>query len=110
MKQTPCECIVWYGLPVLRKELARCMINTFGLNEKEAANKLKITASAISQYISGKRGKIDICDEEIIEEIEKSAKIIIEEGDEYIIKEICRLCKICTDKNIFNEICKSCIE
>ena len=40
MKQTPCEYIFWHGLPVLRKEIARSMINDFGLSQKEAAHKM----------------------------------------------------------------------
>ena len=65
MRLTPCEYIVWHGLPVLRKEIARSMINDFGLKEVEAAKKLGISASAISQYLSGKRAKDEITNVEI---------------------------------------------
>ena len=43
MKHTPCEYVVWHGLPVLKKEIVRCMINDFSLNEKETEEKLGIT-------------------------------------------------------------------
>ena len=65
MKQTPCEYIVWRGLPVLRKEIARSMIDNFGLSQTEAAQRLGLSPAAVSQYLSGKRGKIDITDVEI---------------------------------------------
>lgn len=77
MKQTSCEYVVWHGLPVLRKEIARCMINDFGLNEKEAAEKLGITPAAVSQYLSGKRGKIEITATMALKEINTSTERII---------------------------------
>lgn len=69
MMRTPCENVVWHRLPVLRKEIAKGMINGFGLNEKESAEKLGITSSAGSQYLSGKRGNSDITDVVILKEI-----------------------------------------
>ena len=101
MKQTPCEYVVWYGLPVLRREIARCMINDFGLNEKEAAGKLGITPAAVSQYLSGKRGKIDITDAMVLKEINISTERIINHGNGTVVPEICRLCKLFTSRGIF---------
>ena len=108
MKQTPCEYIVWYGLPVLRKEIARSMINDFGLNEKKAAKKLGVSQAAVSQYLSGKRGKIDIIDVEILHEINRSAERIINQGNGAVVSEICRLCKFFSSKELFPFICDSC--
>ena len=42
MKRLPCENIIWYGIPVVRRELAFCLINQFGLSQKDAANKLDL--------------------------------------------------------------------
>jgi len=42
------------------------MINDFGLNQKEAADKLNLTPAAVCQYLSRKRGKISITEEEIL--------------------------------------------
>ena len=50
MLRTPCEYMHWQGLPIIRKELVKIMINDFGLNQKEAAAKLGITPAAASQY------------------------------------------------------------
>lgn len=108
MKQTPCEYIVWHGLPVLRKEIAKSMIDNFGLSQKEAAEKLGISSPAVSQYLSGKRGNVDITDMEILDEINKSAKRIIKSGEKVSISETCRLCKIFSQKKIFPFICESC--
>jgi len=115
MKHTPCEYIVWHGLPIIRKEIALTMIDTFGLKQKDAAEKLGLTPSAISQYLSGKRGNEEDFfneefDEEILNEIKKSAENIINKGEEETIVEICRLCKLLSSKKIFNFICESCNE
>ena len=100
MKYTPCEYIVWHGLPVIRKGIAESMINDHGLNQRETAYKLGITPPAVSQYLAGKRGRMDIIDKEMCKEINISAKRIIQLGDEILASEICRLCKIFTSKNL----------
>ncbi len=108
MKQTPCEYIVWHGLPVLRKEIARSMINNFGLSQNEAAQRLGITPAAVSQYLSGKRGKLDISCNESLQEINISAERIIKQGNGITALEICRLCKNFSSKKLFNFYCDFC--
>jgi predicted transcriptional regulator len=101
MKQLPCEKIIWYGIPVIRRELAFSLINQFGLSQKEAAEKLDLTPAAISQYLSKKRGRISILDEKIINEIKLSAKKINEKGETVLNSEICNLCKILKSEGFF---------
>ena len=101
MKRTPCEYIVWNLLPAIRNEIARSMINDFGLNQKEAAEKLDITPAAVCLYLCDKRGIIKIKDEKIIKEIKISTKKIIKEENTVLIKEICRICKIIKSKELF---------
>ena len=108
MKQTPCEYLMWNGLPVIRKEIAKSMMINFGLNQNETAEKLKLTPAAVCQYVSEKRGKIKIIDKKIINEIDKSAELIIQQGEAVIIPEICRICKILQEKEVFPSLCKIC--
>jgi len=108
MKRTPCEYMMWNGLPVIRKEIAESMINNFGLNQKEAAKKLGVTPAAVCQYISKKRGKIKIVDGDILKEINKSAEIIIQHEDGMVVSETCRICKILISKGVFPLMCGSC--
>ncbi len=105
MKQTPCEYILWCGLPSIRKEIAVRMVKDYGLSQKETAKKLGVSVAAVSQYISRKRAKRDITDKEVCKEISKSVKRIIENGDVAIVSEICRLCKIFSSEKIFPFIC-----
>ena len=100
MKHPPCEYIVWNGLPVIRKEIAESMINVYGLSQKETAEKLCISPAAVSQYLSGKRGRAKVADKELSKEINISAKRIIEQGDNILISETCRLCKIFISKKL----------
>jgi predicted transcriptional regulator len=101
MKHTPCEYIVWNGLPIIRKEIAVSMINDYGLSQNESAEKLGISPAAVSQYLSGKRGKMKVVDKEVYKEINISAERIIQQEDEILVSESCRLCKIFTSKNLF---------
>ena len=77
MKRTTCEYMMWNGLPVIRKEIAESMINDFGLSQKDTAEKLGITPAAVCQYVSRKRGRINIVDNLILQEI-KSSRIVVD--------------------------------
>jgi len=101
MKYVPCEYIAWHGLPMIRKGIAESIINNYGLNQKETAEKLGITPAAVSQYLSGKRGKMNIIDKNIVKEISITAERIIQQGDEVVVTETCRLCKLFLSKNLF---------
>jgi predicted transcriptional regulator len=101
MSRLPCENIIWYGIPVVRRELAFSLINQFGLSQKDAAEKLGITPAAVSQYLSKKRGKITILDKRILNEINNSAKIIHENGKPVLNSEICKICHILKSEGFF---------
>jgi uncharacterized protein len=108
MKRTPCEYVMWNGLPVIRKEIAESMITNFGLNQKEAAEKLGVTPAAICQYLSHKRGNVKIDDQELIKEINLSTERILNNTDTNVIEETCRICKIFRAKGFFPSACNSC--
>ena len=108
MKHTPCEYTLWNDLPVIRKEIAECMITNFGLNQKEAAEKLGLTPAAICQYLGHKRGNITIEDKEIIKEIKLSAERLINHTNASIIEETCRICRLLRAKGIMQPSCRFC--
>jgi predicted transcriptional regulator len=101
MTQTPCEYILWNLLSVIRHEIAKSMVNDFGLNQKETAEKLDITPAAVCMYLSDKRGKSNITDEDILKEIKISAENIIKDENIDLVEETCRLCKIIKSKGLF---------
>lgn len=55
MEKLPCETIVWDLLPAIRAVIAGEMVKN-GLSQKMVANLLNMAPSAVSQYLSGKRG------------------------------------------------------
>lgn len=110
MKRTTCEYMMWNGLPVIRKEIAESMITDYGLSQKETAEKLGITPAAVCQYLSKKRGKSDIMDVIILNEIKLSAKNIIDNGNGSVISETCRICKLIRKSTELELFCPGCDE
>ncbi len=102
--KTPCEIIVWSLVPVIKRELAKSLVNDFKLNQRLTADKLVTSEAAISRYISGKRGALKITDKEILNEIKNSAGRIAKEKNSILIKEICRICQLLKSKEIIEGI------
>ena len=100
-----CEEIVWYLLPLIRKEFAKSLIKDHGLTQRKAAEKLGITEAAVSQYVSKKRGDLKITHAGIRREIKESTKRIIE-GDIQVMKaETCRICHLLRTECFYKEKC-----
>jgi predicted transcriptional regulator len=106
--KTPCEIIVWNVVPIIRKEFAIDLIENYGLNQRKVADKLGITESAISRYVSGKRGALEISDDEILEEVKESTKRIAKENDTVVIEETCRICRLLKSKEFVEGINYAC--
>jgi len=94
MRRSPCEYMLWNGVPTIRKELAETLITRFGLSQCQVAEKLGITPSAVCQYRSKKRGKTDFFDEIILQEITHSAERIMKNDGDTVVIEICRICRL----------------
>ncbi len=88
------ENIVWNILPVIRKELAKNLIKNHKLNQRKVAGMLGITEAAVSRYVSGKRGLLEISDKKILREISLSADRIVKGDDKLVLVEICRICNL----------------
>ena len=106
--KTPCEIIVWNIVPIIRKEFAKNLIENHGLNQRKVADKLGITESAVSRYMSGKRGILEITDDEILEEIKLSANKIAAENGSTVIEETCRICRLLKSKEFVEGINYAC--
>jgi predicted transcriptional regulator len=106
--KTPCEIIVLNIVPIIRKEFAKNLIENHSLTQRKVADKLGITESAISRYVSGKRGILEIKDEQILEEIAKSANKIAKENGPTAIEETCRICRLLKSKEFVEGINHAC--
>jgi predicted transcriptional regulator len=93
----PCELIVWYVLPSIRRELARELVEKHHLSQAEVARRFGVTDAAISQYLKSKRGTSKDLEnsgkyEDFKKEIEVSAFRIMNGSD--MVTETCRICEM----------------
>ena len=101
--KTPCEIFVWYVLPGIRRELALSMIENHDLSQVKVAKMLGITEAAVSQYVSRKRGNIDL-EPEIKAELCISAERIILGDGRTVVRELCRICAITKESQTVQEL------
>jgi uncharacterized protein len=93
----PCELIVWYVLPSIRRELARELVEKHHLSQAEVARRFGVTDAAISQYLKAKRGTSKEIEnsgkyDEFKREVEQAAVRIMNGSD--IVTETCRVCEM----------------
>jgi len=90
--EAPCQKIVWDVLPAIRAaiavELVRC-----GVSQVPAARMLEIAPSAVSQYLSGKRGYRIEFDDDVKKSIAQLAQELIDRKQINIVERICGICR-----------------
>jgi len=106
-----CEIITQYVLPELRALIARELIETHKLTQKEAARRLGMTQPAVSQYkkhIRGNRVKFLEKDKLINEKISKISSAIAknEMNSMEATLEICKICKLIRKRGLLCELHK----
>ena len=89
--ETPCQKIVWDLVPAIRASLATELVKK-GQSQAASAKLLGIAPSAVSQYISGKRGYRIEFQGETKELIEKLAQDLIDNKVEDFVVRICQIC------------------
>ena len=89
--EAPCQKIVWDVLPAIRAaiavELVRC-----GVSQVEAARMLEIAPSAVSQYLSGKRGYRIEFENDVKQTIEALAQDLRDGKQVNLVKRTCDIC------------------
>ena len=94
----PCELVVWYVLPMIRREVSKELVYTHGMTQAEVARRFGVTDAAISQYLKKKRGDNSLIEDSPMypafeAEIKESARLIAEDQSEFSM-EMCRLCGV----------------
>ena len=101
--ETPCQKIVWDLVPAIRASLAIELVKK-GQSQAASAKLLGIAPSAVSQYISGKRGYRIEFQGETKDLIEQLAQDLIENKvDDFVV----RMCQICVSARGIESNCKS---
>lgn len=101
--ETPCQKIVWDLVPAIRASLAIELVKK-GQSQATAAKLLGIAPSAVSQYISGKRGYRIEFQGETKELVEKLAQDLI---DNRVADFVVRVCEICVSARGIENKCNS---
>ena len=106
--KTPCEIVVWYVLPTIRREIAKEMVDTYHMKQADVGRSFGVTDAGISQYLKKKRGGSTLIEEsrhypEFLEEVKRSAKLIVEEKSDMSV-EMCRICKFIKTVGLLAEI------
>ncbi|MGN1044388.1 MAG: transcriptional regulator [Candidatus Methanomethylophilaceae archaeon] len=92
----PCEVVVWYLLPTIRRELAKKLVADFGYTQSKVAKTFGLTDAAVSQYLKNKRGDNLVVTGDpnyfiVDDQISLSARSIAESGTDFAA-EVCNIC------------------
>jgi len=90
--EAPCQRIVWDVLPAIRAaivvELVKC-----GVAQVDAARMLEVAPSAVSQYLSGKRGYRIEFENDAKRSIEQLAEDLKDGKKVNLVGRICDICR-----------------
>ncbi|HII98243.1 MAG TPA: helix-turn-helix domain-containing protein [Methanoregula sp.] len=90
--EAPCQKIVWEVLPAIKAAIAAELIRQ-GISQAEASRMLSMAPSAVSQYLSGKRGyRIEFKDE-VKRSIEELARDLIAKKEVNLVGRTCDICR-----------------
>ncbi len=107
----PCEVAVKSLVPALRCAIAKELSQTYGLKQKDVANLIGVTQTAVSKYLRYVRGTTIKIDE--IEEVQPMLKEIVVSLIERsisryeLVAKFCILCKIIRRKGLMCNLCKT---
>ncbi|MCP8310568.1 MAG: hypothetical protein L6N94_03625 [Candidatus Methylarchaceae archaeon HK01M] len=106
----PCEVAVKSLVPAFRSAIAKELTQTYGLKQKDVANLLGVTQTAVSKYTCNVRGTVLK-----IEEVEEVRPMIKEIGislanghmSKYeLVAKFCVACKMIRQKRLMCELCR----
>lgn len=104
----PCEIVVWYMLPTIRKGVAKELVEVHGLTQSKVARLFGVTDAAVSQYLRNKRGDYDVVVNSpgfpmVQEEMAAAASRMVNSGTEFT-DEVCNICMVAKSCGIIGKI------
>ena len=106
----PCEVAVKSLVPSIRSAIARELTQTYGLKQKDVANLLGVTQTAVSKYTRHVRGAVLEIEE--VEEVQPMIReIVVSLANGHMSKyelaaKFCVACQIIRRKRLMCELCK----
>lgn len=105
----PCEVAVKTVLPAIKAIMARSIVEKHDLNEKQTADLLGLSQSAVSRYIGRERGNLLNIEStpEILALIDQMVNHIIKQPDNKteLLKLFCQTCQTVREKGL---MCPNC--
>lgn len=105
MKILPQEIEVWYIIPAIRREFAKCLIKDFDASYEKVGQILGISKAAVSQYMNGKRAAKIVLNGKVHEQIDKSCEKLIKGKSDSVV-EIQKILEFIKNKKVPCEVCK----
>ena len=100
----PCEVGVKTVLPAVKAIMARSIVEKHGLNEKEAANVLGLSQSAVSRYVGRERGNLLEIEgkTEIVDLIDQMVSHLMKQPDKKteFLRLFCQICQFIREKGL----------
>jgi len=99
-----CETIFDDTLPAVRAIITNEMIQTYGMNQFDVAQKLGVTQPAVSQYLNGLRGKRVrqlMSNAKLLNYIKQLAADIVS-GRVKLLEKVCEICATTREYNIYS--------
>ncbi len=104
MHYLPQEIEVWYVIPALRSQIARCLIEDFGTSYERIGNILGVSRAAISQYAKRKRAAKIKLPKELGPKIMGACKILVKDETK-AVEEINKLLEIMRSRSLVFSVC-----
>jgi predicted transcriptional regulator len=107
----PCEVAVQTVLPAIRSLMARTILEKHGMKEKQVAEILGLSQSAISRYTTKDRGNIITLENvpEVRTLIDRMIHVLLYEKPNQnteVLELICQTCKTIREKGLMCELCQ----
>lgn len=106
----PCEVAVKSVIPAIRSAIARELTESYGLKQKDVAELLGVTQTAVSKYTSHCRGAIfEVTEVEGVQPVIKKTVLLLAKGelDKYELAEkLCRVCGIIRQSGLMCILCR----
>ncbi len=106
----PCEVGVKTVLPAVKAVMARSIVEKRGLNEKQTADILGLSQSAVSRYVGRERGNLLEIEgtPEVLTLIDQMVTHLIEQPDNKIefLKLFCQTCQTIREKGLMCAHCR----